>query len=288
MQKPETKKGAILYSTTNLASKNILENLKKIGFRELEKDLYFFSFCSKSDCCSKFFAYGFEKDIIDIEPKEEFREDYFLYASSHKSQKELKSLTVHFPGNWADAEFSGEPKKLNYAFASKTKQILKILYEENKKNNLNYQVSLEVDHHGPTIKQKKPLIFVEIGSTREEWENPLAGQIVARAIFKALLIKAEEYPTYIGFGGGHYCPKFNDYVLGRKKLNNKEIAIAHICPNYLIDKLDSEILQQALKKNFEKIEGILIDKKGTTKEQKQKVLDLIKEFDKDQIQIEDI
>ncbi|MFN3910360.1 MAG: D-aminoacyl-tRNA deacylase, partial [Candidatus Anstonellaceae archaeon] len=251
----ETKKGAILYSTLNEASLNIIDKLKKDFHWQETEDGLFFSPCNKKSCCSCFYAYGQKESILEVKPTNKMEEDYFLYASTHKSEKNLKSLTVHIPGNFGKADYGGKPKTLNYAFASKMKQILKFLDEENKKNKLNWEVSMEVDHHGPTIEEKKALIFVEIGSQKKEWENPLAGKIVASVLFKALLQKAPEYKTYIGFGGGHYAPKFNDYQLGKKTLNGEEIALSHICSKYKIEEIDKEVLTQALEKNLEKIEG---------------------------------
>ncbi|MCX8162999.1 MAG: hypothetical protein N3D10_00390 [Candidatus Micrarchaeota archaeon] len=277
-QKIETKKGAILYSTKNPASLNIIRNLKEhFAWQENGQNL-FFSACGKTSCCTKLFAYGQNVEILEVKPTAHMTEEYFLYASSHKSEKKFPSLTVHVPGNWAEAGYGGKPKTLNYSFGCKIKQILKYIEQENKKNNLNWNVSLEVDHHGPTIEEKKPLIFVEIGSDKEEWENPLAGKIIAGALFSALLVKSPEYKTYIGFGGGHYAPKFTDYVLGKRLIDGEEIAISHICPKYRIEQIDRDIVQEAIKKNFEKIEGILIDKKGVDKAQKEKIVNISKEL----------
>ncbi|MCM8830725.1 MAG: D-aminoacyl-tRNA deacylase [Candidatus Omnitrophica bacterium] len=276
----ETRKGAILYSTKNEASLNIIDKLKRYFYwREEQKDKLYFSPCLKSDCCTKFYAYGQEKEILQVRPTKSMKEDYFLYASTHKSEKSLKSLTVHIPGNFSEAKFGGEPKTLNYSFASKLKQILKLLDEENKKNSLGWNVTMEVDHHGPTIKEKKPLIFVEIGSSKDEWQEPVAGKIVASVLFNALLLKAEEYKTYIAFGGGHYAPKFNDYQLGKKKLNQEEIAISHICSKYDIEQLDKELVFEAIEKNLEKIEGALIDKKGLNNKQQERLIKILKEVE---------
>jgi len=281
----ETKKGCILYSTTNPASMNIIDKLNKKYSWQIEENKIRFSLCSKKDCCSSFEGYGEDKDIIYIEPPKNANADYFLYASSHKSEQNLKSLTAHFPGNWSENIYGGKPYTLNYAFASKLKQILKILNEKNNEYKLNYNVAVEVNHHGPTINSKTPLIFVEIGSTKEEWTNPIAGEIVAFAIFRALLVRAEQYPTYIGFGGGHYAPKFTDYILGKRKLNKEEIAISHICPKYQIEKINQDVLRQAVEKNIEKISGAIIDKKGTTLDQREKIIDLLKKLELEYVMI---
>ncbi|MEM3362318.1 MAG: D-aminoacyl-tRNA deacylase [Candidatus Anstonellaceae archaeon] len=277
-EKLEDIKGAILYSTKNIASLNIIENLKKYyAWKEEGKQIYFSS-CGKKECCTTFFGYGQDVEILEVKPTKEMAEKYFLYASSHKSEKNLPSLTVHVPGNWVEAEYGGEPKTLNYSFGSKIKQILKYIDEESKKNSFGWQISMEVDHHGPTIKEKKALIFVEIGSGPEEWKDQIAGKIIATAIFKALLIKSQSYKTYIAFGGGHYAPKFSEFVLGKRKLEGEEIAISHICPKYRVERIDKEVIKQAIEKNFEKIEGALIDKKGLDKSGREKIVNILEEL----------
>ena len=44
----------------------------------------------------------------------------------------------------------------------------------------NFQITLECTHHGPFI--DKPCIFIEIGSTENEWKNRKAGFIIAKTI----------------------------------------------------------------------------------------------------------
>jgi len=267
--------GTILYSTTNDASLNIVENLQKNwAWKKKNERLYTFSACGKSECCTGFQAAGFEKSIIEIEP--DYKAEFYLYASTHKSEKGTPALTAHFPGNWGSADFGGNPKTLNTAYACKLKQILKLLDIGNKELGLNWEVNAEVDHHGPTPQDGNlPLIFVEIGSTQKEWVNPVAGKIVASAMFKALIRPVEKFEAYIAFGGGHYAPAFGDYILGKKLLDGKEIAISHICPKYRVDELDESVILQAVKKTIEPVEGALIDWKGLSQEQREKIVSIL-------------
>ncbi|MFH1306318.1 MAG: D-aminoacyl-tRNA deacylase [Candidatus Micrarchaeota archaeon] len=269
--------GSILYSTKNLASQNIISHLEKEwNWKKESEKLFSFSACGKEKCCTGLNAYGFDAGILDIEPEEGMDADYFLYASSHKSEAGTKSLTVHFPGNWGNADLGGENNTLNIAYACKLKQILKFLKEGTEKEELGWEVSMEVDHHGPTPEDgKKVLVFVEIGSKEEEWKNEIAGKIVANAMMKSLVRKCEEFPAYIGIGGGHYAPKFSQYVTGEKLLDGKEIAIGHILPKYHADEISGEMLKQAVEKNVEKIVGVLVDWKGLNKEQKEKIIPLL-------------
>lgn len=264
-----TRLGTVLYSTQNEASLNIVESLKKDwAWKEKRERLITFSACGKSDCCTGFSAVGYDLEITRIEP--DFDASYFIYASTHKSESKKPALTAHFPGNWSDADFGGGKKTLNVAYACKLKQILKFIDEGNSELGLGWEVCAEVDHHGPTPKNGSlPLIFAEIGSTSQEWKNPVAAKIVSSAIFKALVRKTEQWDTYIAFGGGHYAPAFTDFILGKKMLDGKEIAISHMCPKYRADNIDAQMVRQAVQKTVEPVAGALVDKKGLDSKQRE-------------------
>lgn len=273
----EEKKGSILYSLQNEASLNIIGHLKQDWkWREQKEGLLNFTACGKPDCCTGFIAFGENKSILDVVPNPSYKSEYYLYASSHKSEKEMPALTAHVPGNWGANDMGGDKNTLNVCYASKLKQILKMLEEKAKKEGLSWAINAEVDHHGPTPNNgNEALIFVEIGSSKKEWENPLAGKIVAAAMFSSLLVAAQKYDTYIAFGGGHYAPLWTEYILGKRLLDEKEIAISHICPKYRADEVDEEMILQACKKSIEKIEGALIDWKGLNKEQRDKIIGIL-------------
>ena len=269
--------GLVLFSTKNDASLNIMSHLQNDWkWKGNGGKSYSFSACGKENCCTGLGAFGFDAPIIEIEPQEGVRGEYFLYASTHKSEKNTPSLTAHFPGNWGKADFGGQDFTLNVSYACKLKQILKLLKEGAKKEELGWEVCMEVDHHGPTPREGNlPLIFVEIGSTEKEWKDERAGKIAASAIMKSLVRPAPEFKCYFGVGGGHYAPKFTQYMLGEKKLNGDEIAIGHILPKYRVDEIDEKMLLQSIEKSAEKIEGALIDWKGLSKAQREKIIALL-------------
>ena len=282
-------RGAILYSTTNAASLNIVRHLEDDWHwkREDERSLSF-SPCAKPDCHCGATARGYDKEIIAIEP--DFPAAYYLYASSHKSAAGKPALTAHIPGNWGAADFGGKPRTLNMAYTCKLKQILQLLAEGTKKHKLGWPVDMEVDHHGPTPGKMElgaghddkalaghpapaypPLIFVEIGSGPEQWENELAGKVVAEAMMKALFRPAPEVPVYLGLGGGHYGPKFTPLMI------EGEEAVGHVVPKHHAASFDAVMLQQALEKTQEKVAGALIDWKGLPGEQRERIITLLEE-----------
>jgi D-aminoacyl-tRNA deacylase len=265
-------KGAIIFSTKNPASLNIMRHLQKEwNWDKKSESLYVFSACGKENCCTAFQAVGIEKEIIQIEPPGNLDADYFIYASTHKSQAHIQALTAHIPGNWGPAEFGGQPNTLNVAYAAKLKQILQLLDEAAKKRKLGWQVNLEADHHGPTPNGgKHALIFVEIGSGPQEWENETAGSAVAEAIMKSLVRPASEAKTYIGIGGGHYAPKFTSIML-----DSPSKAVGHVLPKYNSSSFDEKMLKQAVEKTVEKVQGALIDWKGLGKDERDRIISIL-------------
>ncbi|MFH2101271.1 MAG: D-aminoacyl-tRNA deacylase [Candidatus Micrarchaeota archaeon] len=192
-----------------------------------------------------------------------FDTDYILVLSSHKSRAGGKMLTAHFPGNWNDAAFGGEPRTLNIACASR----LKILMQEMQKANkeLQWPLFMEADHHGPTI--DVPIMFVEVGSTEAEWADEKALSVVARAVSESLK-RDGSFETALGVGGGHYSREFTRLVL------DTGLAVGHIAPKYALDALDEGIFRQAVERNVEKVTKVVVLKDGASAKQKERIKDL--------------
>lgn len=79
-----------------------------------------------------------------------------------------------------------------------------------------FEVSLEVTHHGPS--QKAPAAFLEVGSTADTWGHEGAADVWADVIIS--LLKEElkggstpagppHIPVLVTLGGGHYAPRAN-------------------------------------------------------------------------------
>lgn len=253
---------AIVYSKINLAGKNIVEELRKLAFIpnfliiELNKESIY-------------------ADDLNLNNYPELRNiDFVVFASSHKSEKLIPSLSLHAPGNWRNAELGGHDYRvcrtsafvLKYLFIELNKN-----YEEYKKNlEEEYKVSLEVTHHGPFI--ELPCCFIELGSSEKQWEDKEAAKIIARTI-----ASLGEYPNThpdnwvatIGIGGPHYCNNFNKIQL------NSKYALGHIIPEYVLP-LTEAMLKEAEEKTEETIGEILIDWKGCgNSESRKNIIDII-------------
>jgi len=217
--------------------------------------------------------YLVDKEIIytenlDLDKINQF--DFIIFASKHKSESGEKTLSVHAPGNWRSAELGGEKEKACKVSAQFQKQLFEKIQESYDKYSLKeYKLTLEATHHGPLI--EKPCVFVEIGSTENEWKNRKAGFIVARAISETLRgFKENNYnEVAVAIGGPHYCPNFNKIQL------KSNIAISHIIPQYSLP-LTEEMIKEAIEKTEEEVDFVLLDWKGLGKSEKRKeVLDLL-------------
>ena len=217
--------------------------------------------------------YLVDKEIIytenlDLEKINQY--DFIIFASKHKSEKREKTLSVHAPGNWRWAELGGEKEKVCKVSAQFMKQLFEKIQENYEKYLMKeYKLTLEATHHGPLI--DKPCVFVEIGSTENEWKDRKAGFIIARAISETLKhFKENQYnETAIAIGGPHYCPNFNNIQL------KSNVAISHIIPQYALP-LSEEMVRESLEKTEEEVDFALLDWKGLgNSEKRREVLDIL-------------
>ncbi|MFH0884753.1 MAG: D-aminoacyl-tRNA deacylase [Candidatus Micrarchaeota archaeon] len=206
--------------------------------------------------------------VLDVPT--DFDTDCLIVLSTHKSKTPGKMLTAHVPGNWDNAEMGGEPKTLNIAHGLMLKKLIRALDKANRENKLDWPVSLESDHHGPTC--EVPILFVEIGNGEEQWGDDLAAEVVADAVAEAVFGGTGEQETddlepetVFGVGGGHYQRAFT------KLLIETDIAVGHMAPKYAIDSMDEEMFTQAVLKNVGEVRRVLILKDETNGAQKEKI-----------------
>ncbi len=250
----------ILFSSKNPASSNMANELIGNWFSEKRGDIWGYG---------KHVLIDTKVDMI-LDVPTEFETEGIVVLSTHRSEREYPTLTVHVPGNWNTADFGGMPRTLNTVMASKMKEVLLGLQEGNEKYSLGWHVNMEVDHHGPTC--SVPIMFVEIGSGEPEWNHPIAGKIGALAVMR-MLESSEVHAAYFCVGGGHYSQKFTK--LG---LEDDAKAAGHILPKYQLEHLGSDTFKQAMERSVEETEGVLMEKKGTNKEHKTLVEKLAGEY----------
>ena len=206
------------------------------------------------------------------------RPDFLIFASRHTSKTARPAFLVHTTGNWGkEADFGGEPNTLSLTSALLLKAGYMSLIEKDLQTLLSdFSFDIEVTHHGPT-KLDIPLVFMELGSSKVEWEIAEAGKFVAttvaNTIYRYLELKNKgNNEIGLGFGGTHYAPNF------QRLIETKNIAISFICPKYYIQELKSEMISKMIRNTSERVDYFLIDWKGTNSADKKHLIPLLEEF----------
>ncbi|MFC1691675.1 D-aminoacyl-tRNA deacylase, partial [Nanoarchaeota archaeon] len=239
---------AIIVSRQDPAGLNIKENLlKDYSFKEVsifdKSPVY--ELDEKVAGKNKIRLFTIEEKSISFEYPEEkitdFDIDIVLFATKHQGKEGVKSLCIHTPGNWGKAEYGGEDEKLCIAPIKYLKTGHDLLEKNNTEFNLNWQVIQECTHHGPY--SEKPVIFMEIGSTEEEWPDKQAGNLLAKSIIELLTEEPDEFdelePVF-GIGGLHHTPQFT------KISKRSNFAFGHVCAKYQLETLNTELIFSAL------------------------------------------
>jgi len=204
----------------------------------------------------------------------QFLTDFFtpkllVFVSRHSSVSGIPTLSVHTPGNFGEAELGGITRKVSIAPASAMKEALLEMFRQRKQQRLNYKVSYECTHHGPSL--DVPTMFVELGSSPMQWKDLKAAEAVAHAAMAAVT-KQSTYRAVLGVGGPHYNEKFTKLTL------NTQIAFGHIIPKYAIPKIDAEILMHCVQRTVEKVESAIFDWKGMRGLDKQRLIAILNEM----------
>lgn len=194
-----------------------------------------------------------EQDLVDEKAAKALGEpvDVVIFASRHRSEKRIPTLTVHPIGNYSSADFGGRPGTL-----CPTAPNLMTSAMRNLKRNamgLEWDVSFETTHHGPLV--NSPVFYIEIGSYEELWERKDAAEAVAKSILE---ISDEGDPVLLCIGGGHYAPRFTEIALTRK------VAIGHMAANYALEALNTDMILQMSSKSVG-AKRVYFHKKGMPK-----------------------
>ena len=209
------------------------------------------------------YAEHLDKELADTG----FSPDLIIFCTKHQGRAGVKSLSCHSIGNWDKAEMGGSPKTLCRAPATVLKSAAVALKKE--AETLGWVFSLEATHHGPEL--ETPVLFMEIGSTADEWPVKEAGEAVARAVKAVLSSTYKPCRAVLLFGGGHYSH------YGEKVQLKTEYAVGHTCPRFMLQHVDRDMLLQALEKTVtEEKPLVLLDWKGLGKE-KARIRDMLDE-----------
>lgn len=195
-----------------------------------------------------------------------FAPQLIVFASRHSSVKAIPTLSVHTPGNLAEAKTGGITRKVSISPASAMKDALLEMTKMKEALKLNYEVSYECTHHGPSL--DVPAMFVELGSSPTQWKDQKAAEAVAHAAMTAIA-EGSAYPAALGLGGPHYNAKFT------KRALTTATAFGHIIPKYAVSQVDAEILKQCVDRTVEKVESAVLDWKGIKGEFRKSLIDML-------------
>lgn len=220
--------------------------------------------------------------------------DFVIFASRHKSKSAMPALLTHSTGNWSkDTSFGGDPKTICRTSARLVRLAFQNLEIQKQENGLEWPVDLEVNHHGPT-QFPFPLIFMELGSSEENWNHKTGGKAVADAIMNTIKsylhevplnfselsknytrdelyshIKKNETKSCIGFGGVHYARNFSKLL--------DRVSISFIIPKYYVSELNDELIDQMINKTLEPIEHAIIDWNSMNSATRLALIELLKQ-----------
>ena len=244
---------AIVVSRADSASVHIGERLLEVGDWETREDD---SLSDGEGGGTYYGTAGFElREFDDLhihmsDPAAAFDCDpaFLAFVSRHAGDTG-RLLTAHVTGNFGGAEYGGDPESLARAAPGAEKRVVEALAAHAPEG---YEVGIECTHHGPTG-VSVPSLFVELGSDEPQWTDAEAARAVARAVIDlrgtgADLVDAPggsdaggasadsdvegasdarsdtgERPRHVvGFGGGHYAPRFTRIV------RETEWAVGHV------------------------------------------------------------
>ena len=182
-----------------------------------------------------------------------------VVLSRHSSESGARALTVHHTGNPTARVFGGEPGRLALSYPALSRALLGAYRDEAEARGLlgSYDLKLEATHHGPTG-VPKPVVFIEIGSTPEEWRDQKAREAMAAAVLRVIERGVGECPAAAGFGGGHYPVKFTRIHL------EGDYCMGHILAKYAFrEGVSEDVIIQAMERTHPApAEVALVEKKS--------------------------
>jgi len=187
-----------------------------------------------------------------------------IFASRHRSESKIPTLTVHPIGNFSKAEFGGKDRTLVKASPHLMTSSLRLLME--KAVDLGFGISFEVTHHGPYL--ETPTFFIEIGSDESFWTHQKAAETIAEVIMSTEEKRGE---VVMCAGGGHYAPRFTDLIM------DNPVSVAHMAANYALDALYDETIMKEMIEKSGKPKSIYFHRKSMPK---QKYRELKEKFEK--------
>jgi len=260
----------IVASTRDLAGVNIAQKIiQHYGFEEISESFHQNPAYLKRIQRREVRLIFINEEIVNTQfITNFFAPQLLIFVSRHSSLKGIPTLSVHTPGNLDKAEFGGISKKVSVAPASAMKDALVEMANLKEEMKLDYEVSYECTHHGPSL--DVPAMFAELGSSPKEWRDLRAAEAVAHATMTAVS-RGSSYPAVLGVGGSHYNPKFTKIALTTEK------AFGHIIPKYAVSAVNAEMIRQCAERTVENVKTAVLDWKGIKGQDKENLVKALSE-----------
>lgn len=173
-----------------------------------------------------------------------FEYDGYVFLSRHAAESGRLALTCHSTGNFGDeARFGGNPRQVAVPYPSLQKKYIQSLWAARASFG-GFDITLEATHHGPTA-LSTPSIFVEVGTTPEQWDDVGLCSRVADILDAVMRTPHQTNPVAICFGGTHYPKKFTSMVI------HDDYALGSIVPAHSLKWIDEYMLGHILERNAE-------------------------------------
>lgn len=199
-----------------------------------------------------------------------FRPNAYIFLSTHRAESGIPSLTVHTTGNFTDREVLGaRPREVGVIDPDLQKNYL-IALNERRSQLEGYEITIEATHHGPTS-LRRPVLFVELGSTQKQWGDSHAAEVIADALMASLLSGKKWNKVALAFGGTHYPQKFNKVLL------EDEYALSAVVAKHYLEWIDGEMFGQLIQKTSRFPRAVMVDWKGAGPH-REKIILLSKQF----------
>ena len=194
-----------------------------------------------------------------------------LFISRHASASGTPTLSVHTPGNFTTAELGGLPNTVSTAPATTMQTTLKALKRHQQEMRLDYAVSYECTHHGPSL--NTPTMFAELGSSPQQWSDKKAATAVAHAAIAAITMfpPPANSTAVLGIGGTHYNQRFTQMALA------DEAVFSHMIPKHAIPHVTPALLMHCMERTLEKVTHAILDWKGIKSQDKPNLLVALQE-----------
>lgn len=154
-----------------------------------------------------------------------FEDPEMLVFVSRHSGEGGPLLTAHATGNFGPAEYGGRERSLARA-APNALSVIRAALERHAPTD--YETGIECTHHGPST-VGCPSLFVELGSGTEQWRDDAGARAVARAVLELRGVEPHTERTIVGFGGGHYAPRYD------RVLTETDWGVGHIAADWGIE-----------------------------------------------------